>query len=185
MNRRRLLAGIAGWSATGALAQDDAPRPRQRISARELDRALADRFPLVLGLPGVFDARLDVPRLRLMPGRQRLGATLPVTARDVAGTAHGGEVDAVFALRYEAADRTLRATDVQVAAVRSAELRPEELIAWRSLLGDLIREGMPEIVLHRFQPGDLALADALGVEPERIEVTADGLVVWFGPPTRR
>ena len=72
-----------------------------------------------------------------------------------------------------------------VRPLRSAELAPDERRAWQSLLDNLIREALPEIVLHRFQPGDLALADALGVEPERIEVTADGLVVWFAPRGRR
>lgn len=181
--RRRLLISAFACSAAGrALGQEDRPgTPHQKVSAEELRRALASRFPAYLGLPGVVDVRVDAPRLLLLPARQRVGATVSARLRDlVAGQVHEFEMDWVFALRYEPADRTVRAHDLEILDLRSAELPPSARRDWQQLLGGLARGAVGEIVLHRFSHRELALPESLGFEPRDISVVEDGLVIWFG-----
>jgi hypothetical protein len=182
MHRRLLICAIAGWPATRLLAQDDAGRPHRKVSERELRKALGARFPLRFGVPGLFDVQVNVPRLQLLPARQRLGATVPAVVDEAgSGRAYRCEMDLLFALRWEAADRTLRAHHLDVVGLRSPALRPRDAQAWQALLQDLTRNAVGEIVLHRFSAEDLALPDALGLRPETITVEDDGIEIWFGP----
>jgi len=89
-------------------------------------------------------------------------------------------MDLVFALRYEAHDRTLRAHHPRVLEVRWPGLPAETLQAVQGVLPALARE-VGEVVLHRFSARELALADTMGFEPQDIQVLDDGLLVVFGP----
>lgn len=181
MHRRLLISALGCGIAARAFGQDHSGAPHQEVSANELRRALAARFPVYLGLPGVVDVRVDAPRLLLLPARQRIGATVSARVRDlVAGQVHACEMDWVFALRYEPADRTVRAHDLQILELRSPELAPAGRRDWQQLLGSIARGTIDEIVLHRFSRSELAVPESLGFEPSQISVTDDGLVIWFG-----
>jgi hypothetical protein len=185
MDRRLLLTALACWPAAGLRAQDGTARPRHKISAGQLYEALSARFPLRVGIPGVLDLQVSAPQLLLLPTRNKLGAAL---AAEVGGLqlqqAPAGQVDILFSLRYEASDQTLRGHDPEIREVRWPGLPPETVQALQSMLPALAGR-LGEMVLHRFSPRELALADTMGFEPEEFQVVDDGLVILFGPKPRR
>jgi hypothetical protein len=186
MRRRLLLTALACWPATRVLAQDDAGRPRHKISARELHDALSARFPVRLGITGLLDMRISAPRLLLLPARNKLGAGL---LAQVAGMqmqqAQSAELDVAFALRYEPSDRSVRAHQLEVLGLRAPGLLPETTQLLQRLLPALARDAVGEIVLHRFGPRELALPETMGFQPQELRVVDDGVLVLFGPLTPR
>lgn len=185
MQRRLLITALACWPAARALAQDDAARPRHKISAAELHDALSARFPVRFGVTGLVDLRISAPRLLLMPTRNRLGAGLLAQVGGMPMQAsQSAELDLAFALRYEPADRTVRAHALEVIALRAPGLMPDTEQLLRRLLPKMTRDAVGEIVLHRFSARELALPDTMGFEPEEIRVMDDGVVIVFGPKRR-
>lgn len=179
MDRRRLVFALA-LAPLAARAQDDAQRPRHKISAARLHEALSARFPLGTQLAGVLQLQVSAQALLLLPARNKLGATLVL---EVSGPAlrrpEQGELDLVFGLRYEPADRSLRAQEPEILEARFPGVRADITQVLQSLLPALSREIAGDLVLHRFAPGDLALSDTMGFEPGRLTVQEDGLLVEF------
>lgn len=182
MHRRTILAALAGWPAARLLAQQDAARPRLKVSAAQLRCAIAQRFPLRLTLPGIADLVVDPPALALLPASQQLAATFALRLEGPQlAQPEAGEVDAAFRLRYEPSDRTVRAHGIELADVRWPGLAPDVAQLVRGLLPQLVRDAVGEVVLQRFDARDLALADTMGFEPDEIVVLGDGLLVTFAP----
>lgn len=180
MDRRLALAALACWPAACALAQDEPARARHKVPARQLYEAMAARFPLRLAPGGLVDLQVSAPQLLLLPARNRLGATLAARIGGLqvpAGDA--GELDLLFAVRYEAKDRSLRAHSPEVLDVRWPGLPPETRQVLRALL-PAMAQNLGELVLHRFSPRELALPDTMGLQPEEVRVVDDGLLVFFG-----
>lgn len=172
------LAGFAG--ASGLLPAQG--MPRYPVSARQLERMLAQRFPLRERLPGLLEFTLAQPQLRFLPEQNRLGALLLLEASGAAlNQPRSGSLDLDFSLRYERADQTLRAHRLRVHALRIDGLAPRHADLLDKLGPLLGRQALGEVVLHRLQARDLALADGLGLEPGEITVTAQGLVIGFAP----
>lgn len=187
MHRRFLLISVACWPAAGcALAQGDGPRPRHKISAAQLHEGLSTRFPVRFGIQGLLEVQVSAPRLHLLPARNKLGAALvvEVSGRQLRRT-HAGEVDVAFALRYDAVGQAVRAHQLEVLEFRWPGLPVETAQALQALLPAMAREAVGEVVLHRFSPRELALADSMGFEPEKFTVVDDGLVIEFGPRQQR
>lgn len=185
MDRRVLLTALACCVAPVA-ARATPGRPRHRISAGTLHDALSQRFPVRLDLGGLFEAVVSAPALLLLPARNKLGASLQAQAGGaIVQQFPRGEVDLVFSLRYERRDRTLRAYEPELLDLRWQGLPPQAVHALRRVLPAVAREAIGEIELHRFSDGDLALADTMGVEPERITVADDGILLEFGAKPRR
>lgn len=185
MERRALLvAGLAAWPVRPLLAAGEDARPRHKISAATLFDALSERFPMRAGFGPLLQLRVDAQQLLLQPARNRLGASLSGKLDGLqAGAAKRGEVDLVFALRYEPSDRTLRAHQAEVLDVRWPGLPQESLQPLRSLLREMAQH-VGEVVLHKLEPGDLALADTMGLEPQELQVVDDGLMVFFAAKGR-
>ncbi|TWO64896.1 DUF1439 domain-containing protein [Caenimonas sedimenti] len=186
MDRRLLITTLACWPVARLFAQDGEQRPRHKISAAELHGALAARFPVRFGLRGVLEVQASAPRLLMLPARNLLGATLvaQVSGRQ-AKEAPAGELDVVFALRYEPSDQTLRGQRLEILDLRWPGLPAESRQALVAVLPALAREALAEVVLHRFSPRELALAETMGFEPEQFIVRDDGLLILFGPRQRR
>lgn len=185
MHRRLLLCALACCPAAGVARAEETGRPRHKISAAVLHEALSERFPLRLGLGGLLTLRVSAPRLHLVPARNQLGAGLVARASGPAlQPLPPGELDVVFGVRYEPADRTVRAHEPQVLGLRLPGLAPEASGALQELLPGLAREALGELVLHQFSQQELALADTMGFEPDRITVVDDGLVLTFAPKPR-
>jgi hypothetical protein len=186
LRRRHLIAALACWPVTRAFAQDDAARPRHKISAGELHEALSARFPVRFGVTGLVEVRISAPRLLLLPSRNQLGAGL---LAQVGGMqmqqAQSAELDVAFSLRYEGADRTLRAYGLEVIGLRAPGLLPETTQLLQRLMPAMAREAVGEVVLHRFTQRELALPETMGFEPGPITVVDDGVVIGFRPRSPR
>ena len=188
MKRRRLLA-LPAWLALGTSAcqalPDGPSQPGYTVSAEQLQQAVAKRFPLRYPLGGLIDLQVQAPRLRLLPEVNRLATAMVVEASGPAlRRNYVGTFDLDFALRYEASDRTVRAHQLRVQALRFPDLPagPAEMLdAYGPMLA---AQALGEVVLHTLRPQDLALPDALGLQPGSITVTPAGLAISFvpGPP---
>ncbi len=186
--RRRALAWAgASGAALAALAClpgcASAAAPRYTVGLAELQQALAGRFPRRYPLAGLLELQLQTPQLALRPQRDQLNAVIDVQALGLLlqGRQPQGSLDVDFGLRYEPADRSIRTDRLQVNALSVQGLPPalSELLARQG--ARLAQQALDGLVLHQLRPGDLALADGLGLQPGRIRVTAAGLVVEFEP----
>jgi hypothetical protein len=173
---------LAGWGAP----RPARAAPNYRVSLRQLQEMVGQRFPLRYPVAGLFDVTLDTPILHVLPDLNRLASALPLR---VAGPAlrrsYSGELALDFGLRYEPADRTIRAHHLRVEALRMDGLTGPAQALLEQAAADMARQAMLEVVLHKLRPQDLALAETMGLQPGAITVDGDGLVVEFvnKPPT--
>ena len=183
MLTRTVIAAATAWllpAGRGALAQ-----PRYAISAAALQDAVDQRFPRRLRLGGLLELTVRTPVLQLLPDANRVATDMVVVASGPALERPAiGEFDLDFALRYERSDQTLRARGLRVRSLRVSGL-PAPYPGIIDGLGPVLAQQVfGEIVLHRLRPADLALADGLGLEPDTVTVTPDGLVIGFAPKLR-
>ncbi|GJQ57084.1 MAG: hypothetical protein HKUEN07_36530 [Rhodocyclaceae bacterium] len=179
-SRRGLLAGIVVLLAGPGACTTGRGGPRSvSVSLTRLQSTVAARFPRRYTLlQGLFDCTLQAPELSLLPERDHLAAQVPLQAGGaLLARAVSGEAGIEFGLRYEAADHTLRATALQVRALRMDGVPNATAQAVRKTLSDVLRQSLSEVVLYHLRAQDLALADALGLQPGPITVTPEGLQV--------
>jgi hypothetical protein len=180
-----MIMAFTAWPAGRLLARDAPTTPSQKISAGELHKALSARFPARFGVAGVLQVDVSEPSLLLAPARNQLGAGLIARVSGVQlRQAHTGELDVAFSLRYEPSDKTVRAHRMEILDLRWPGLPRETVQALQRLLPAMARDAMGEVVLHRFTARELALPDAMGLEPENLTVVDDGLVISFAPKLR-
>ena len=141
---------------------------------------MAQRFPLRYPVQGLLNLDLQPPTLSLLPAQNRLRAAMVVDAAGPAlNRSHRGTFDLDFALRYEASDRTLRAHQLRIDRLRFPSLQPSVVELLNTYAPALAEQSLREVVLHRLQPQDLRMADAMGMQPGAITVTDAGLVIGF------
>lgn len=157
-----------------------AAQPRFTVTAEQLQQAVATRFPLRYPVAGLLDLALQPPALKLLPAQNRINATMAVEASGQAlHRKQAGTLEVEFALRFDVSDRTLRATALRFKRLSFPGLRPEasEML---NLYGEALSEqALLEVALHQLKPQDMAMADALGMQPGSITVTDKGLVIDF------
>ncbi len=157
-------------------------KPSYTVSAAQLQEAVGERFPLRYQVAGLLDLDVKSPLLRLLPEQNRLAAAVAVNAGGPAlGRSYPGSFDIDFALRYEPSDQTLRAHQIQVRTLRMEGLNPGATELLQGTLPGLVRDNLREVVVHRLRPQDLALPDSMGLRPDTITVTRDGLEIGFAP----
>ncbi|MDB5891338.1 MAG: putative transrane protein [Polaromonas sp.] len=183
MIRRTVLLTIARLSGATALGLALCPaqaQPTYKVSAAQLQRTVAERFPRSYPVGGLLDITLQAPRLRLLPASNRLGTVMPIEAAGPAlRRAYGGTFDTEFALRYEPADRTLRAHQLRVNALRLDGLPPGQAALLEAYGPALAEQALQDAVLHQLTTQDLTLPHSMGLQPGSITVTAQGLVIDF------
>ena len=187
MQRRRLLGSMALTLGLGACAStSESGLPSYRVSARQLEEALARRFPLRHSLRGLLSLELAPPRLKLLPQANRIGTEFtllaggPALRRELQGV-----FDLDFALRYEPLDQTIRTRQPRVNMLQLGGL-PRELQDALVAYGPALAEhALHDMVLHRVADKDLALADAMGLRPGEITVEPGGLLISFMVKTAR
>jgi hypothetical protein len=183
MHRRQLLAISARAAFGGAayLALFSAHgQPGYMVSRAQLQSAVAQRFPMRKRANGLLDMTVEAPQLRLLPEENRLGATMAVEAAGPAlRRAYPGTFDLDFALRYEASDMTIRAHQLRVNTLQFDGLPPQASVLLSGYGPPLAEQALQDAVLHTLKPQDLALPDSMGVRPDSITVTAQGLVIGF------
>lgn len=182
LSRRHLLTVLTPGGLL-ALAGCASAQTQYTVSLAQLQQALAPRFPRSYPLGGVLELHLQAPRLTLHPERERIQAVMPMEAAGalLQQRRYDGVLDVDFALRYEPSDRTLRATDLTLNALRVQGLAEP----WAGLLersgAQLAAQSLREVVLHQLRAQDLATLDGLGLQPGAIRITSRGLVVALEP----
>lgn len=182
--KRKFLLGLAVWLSLGAAACGGLPsafgQPSYTVSEKQLQEAVAKRFPLKYPVGGLLELTLLTPQLRLLPEVNRLGTEMVV---DAAGPAlqqgSTGNFDVDFALRYEASDLSIRAYQLHVNTLKLSGMPPGPAALLQLYGPSLAQQTLQEVVLHRLKPEDLALATGMGLEPGTITVTAKGLKIGF------
>ena len=181
--KRRLWLAMPAWLVLGGTACSALPQPgqpRYTVSAEQLQQAVAKRFPLRYPVAGLLELNVQTPRLRLLPELNRMGAEMVVEA---AGPAlrrnYTGAFDLDFALRYEASDQTVRAHQLRLNSLRFDGLPPGASDILDAYGPGLAGQALREVVVHQLRPQDLALADAMGLQPGTITVTPQGLAIGF------
>jgi hypothetical protein len=155
-------------------------QPSYIVSAEQLQQVLAQRFPLRYPVAGLLDLDIQAPHLRLLPAQNRVSAEMAVQAAGPAlRRGHSGTFDVDFALRYEPSDRTIRAYQLTFQNLRISDLQPQASQLLNAYGPALAAQALQEVVLHQLRPQDLAMADKLGMQPDRITVTDKGLLIGF------
>jgi hypothetical protein len=181
-----LLASLPGLTQTVESYAQDEPqtkpqaKPHYTVSTDQLQRSVAQRFPLRYPVPGVLNLELQVPLLRLLPEQSRVSADMAVDAAGPAlNRSHKGTFEVSFALRYEASDQTIRAHQLRFKRLQFPSLQPGVVDMLNTYGPALAQQSLMEVVLHQLRPQDLALADVMGMQPGSITVTDTGLVIGF------
>lgn len=179
MRRRGWLAGgVALLAGVGACTTGRGGPRSITFSLERLQAAVARRFPHNYSVQRLLNASVQAPRLRLLPAANHLGALVDLRVDGpLLGREYTGEADADFALRYEASDRSLRATDLHLNALRLNDVPPHTAQLLQDYLADGVRQALREVVVYRLGEDDLRLADTLGLQPGQITVTPEGLQV--------
>ena len=171
-----LLFGSAALLAVGCASA----QPSYTVSQEQLQKAIAQRFPLRFPAGGLFDLNVQSPQLRLLPAQNRLGADMVVDATGpLLRGGYAGTFDVDFALRYEASDQTIRAHQLKVNTLRMTGLPPGPAALIEAYAPALARQTLLEVTVHKLRQQDLALADTMGLEPSTITVTDKGLAIGF------
>jgi hypothetical protein len=183
MQRRQfhvLFAAVACTASVPAYSQDAAPDAPPGFTVPEalLQQSVAQRFPMRYPVPGLLNLDVQVPRLRLMPEQNRLGAAMEVVAAGPAlNRSHRGSFDMDFALRYEASDRTVRAHQLRFNRLRFPTLQPNVVDLLNTYAPLLAEQSLLEVVVHQLTRQEMARVDALNMQPGSITVSDKGLVI--------
>jgi len=172
--------GKLAWAASSDVYDPPGKPPGVTVPTAVLQRSVAERFPIRYPVQGLLNLDLQPPTLSLLPAQNRLRAAMVVDAAGPAlNRSHRGTFDLDFALRYEASDRTLRAHQLRIDRLRFPSLQPGVVELLNTYAPALAEQSLREVVLHRLQPQDLRMADAMGMQPGTITVTDAGLVIGF------
>lgn len=172
--------GNLAWAASPEVNDPPGKPPGVAVPTAVLQRSVAERFPMRYPVQGLLNLDLQPPTLSLLPAQNRLRAAMVVDAAGPAlNRSHHGTFDLDFALRYEASDRTLRAHQLRIDRLRFPTLQPGVVELLNTYAPALAEQSLREVVLHRLQPQDLRMADAMGMQPGAITVTEAGLVIGF------
>lgn len=185
MRRRTLVSaalfgalGPRAWAQTPEAGDPPAKAPGITVPTAVLQRSVAERFPIRYPVQGLLNLDLLPPTLSLLPAQNRLRAEMVVDATGPAlNRSHRGSFDVDFALRFEASDRTLRAHQLRVDRLRFPSLQSGVVALLNTYAPALAEQSLREVVLHRLQPQELRMADALGMQPDTITVTEAGLAI--------
>jgi hypothetical protein len=179
--KRRSIMGAAvclAWAVIGCATSRAADQPAYKVSTEQLQRVIGGHFPVRYPVGKLFNLEVEAPRLRLLPELNRVASEMML---DAAGPAlrrsYRGSFEVDFALRYERSDRSIRAHELRVHSFRLPGLPPQTVQLLEAYAQALAEQALLEVVLHRLSPRDLALADAMGLQPGDITVTAEGLVI--------
>ncbi|MEG0557089.1 MAG: DUF1439 domain-containing protein [Comamonas sp.] len=179
MNRRSWLMVATASVALIATACSGKSVPSSvSVSSAKLQEMVAKRFPRQFPVAGMLQLKLHSPVLGLLPERNALNAVLQADlSGPVLKQGYGGHLNLDFALRYEPTDRTLRAHQIKVNSLEMNGLAPAMSDMLATYTNALAEQALGQVVLYQLQDKDLALVDALAMEPGAITVTPQGLTI--------
>ena len=179
MNRRSWLMVAmvgAGLAVTGCSGK--AMPSSVSVSQQKLQEMVSARFPRQFPVAGLLQLSLSAPQLTMAPERNAINAQIPAELLGkVLREKYSGQLNVDFSLRYEPSDRTLRAYQIKVNSLHMDGLAPamSDMLATYSTA--LAEQALAQVVLYQLQDKDLALVDAMAMEPGAITVTQQGLTV--------
>ena len=176
ITRRRLM--LAGPLAV--LASCASLPASVEVSKKQIEAALARRFPFETRSGELLNVKIGTPAVELLPdqNRVRLTSSFDVAERIARNAVHA-ELAVSFGLRYEASDATLRLTDVRIEQVDVENVPPLWQRALEKISQTVGASALDGVVLHRFTPEQLARAQ--GRRPGEIRVTSTGIRVELLP----
>ena len=181
MKRRHLIL----FPAAGALAGCAALLGPQSytVDETELARLLARQFPRTQAIVGgLAELTLSSPELRLLPDRNKLGASFDVGASErLSGRATRGRLDLESALRYEPSDQSLRLAQVRVQQLQWDGAGSEAAQRAAALLAERLLDNM---ALYRLKPEQSERLARTGLVPGPVTVTPRGVELAFVPAAR-
>ncbi|MEX8192974.1 DUF1439 domain-containing protein [Comamonas guangdongensis] len=179
MNRRSwLMMAVAGAGLAAAGCSGKTVPSSVSVSQQKLQEMVSRRFPKQFPVAGLLQLDLTAPQLNLVPERNMLNAVIPAElSGKVLKEKYNGQLNVDFALRYEPTDRTLRAHQIKVNSLEMNGLAPAMSDMLATYATALAEQALGQVVLYQLQDKDLALVDALAMEPGAITVTPQGLTV--------
>ncbi|MCT9811632.1 DUF1439 domain-containing protein [Acidovorax sp. Be4] len=179
MLRRRFLLSSLVSTALLSTACSGKSVPRHVIvSAEKLQQAVAQRFPRQYPVAGLLQLQLQAPSLQLLPESNLIKAQIATSlSGPVLKQGYGGRMEVDFALRYEASDRTVRAQSITVHRLELDGLPPALAEMLSTYGGGIAAQALDGVVLYQMQDKDLALMDALDMQPGAMRVTPQGLEI--------
>lgn len=130
----------------------------------------------------VIDLKLERPRIRLLPERDRIASALDITALErISGRVLRGSLSAEHTLRYEPADATLRIAQLRVQDFQ-LDLGAGLLTGPAARLSAVIVErALADAVVWRASESQRDALARAGVQRADIRVTPRGVEVKFAP----
>ena len=173
------LAPLAFAQSSGTDTEPQS-QPHTTVSLQQMQAALAQRFPLRYPVPGLLNLEVQMPRLQLLPAQNRLAAAMDVQAAGAAlQRSHQGTLELDFALRFEASDHSIRAYQLRLRRLQFPTLQPHVVALLNGYAPALAEQSLLEVVLHRLSPKELALPEAMGLQPGSLTVTDAGVEMGF------
>lgn len=177
-------AALAALALALLLAGCAALVPRSvTLSEADLQRAAERRFPAERRFLDVLDVTLTDPKVALSPADDRVASQFAVAVRErLLGGRWQGRLLLKSALRYEAADHTVRLASVRV---DDFVLDGAGAAAPLERLGALVTEQLLEGAVVYTLPGErVAQLQRAGLRPGGIAVTSRGVEISFTDGSR-
>ncbi|MBH1965159.1 MAG: hypothetical protein I8H77_12530 [Comamonadaceae bacterium] len=148
----------------------------------QLEELIGKKFPQQRRVSGVIDLTFQRPRLSLLPDTNRLGTSIDLTAAEMLlGTRYNGTVDLDYGIRFDAADGSIRMTDVRVGKVDFATVPQQYQPLFARTAPRMVEQLLNGMVLHEIKPDQLAMVNGLGFRVGEVRVTREGLRVELLP----
>ncbi|MEG2632023.1 MAG: DUF1439 domain-containing protein [Comamonas sp.] len=148
------------------------------VSAEKLQQAVAQRFPRPYPVAGLLQLQLQAPQLQLLPQQDLIKAQFTAhLSGPVLKQGYDGRMEADFGLRYEPADRTVRAQRVKVHSLALDGLPPALAEMLNTYGNSIAEQALGDMVLYQMQEKDTALMDSLDLQPGVMRVTPQGLEI--------
>ncbi|MBL0419881.1 hypothetical protein JI739_05935 [Ramlibacter sp. AW1] len=181
-SRRHHLRTLAACAMAGALAGcAGLGTPRHfEISTARLERKLQERVPLRHSLLGVVNLQARVDRLRTLPEQDRLAAEMRFDASGaLLPQPWHGTFDLLFGLQVDPEDFSVRMRNVELASLKLPMVMGRSAELLQGALSAIAHQFASDTVLYRMEPGDVERLRSLGLRPEPIRVTSQGLSIDF------
>ena len=147
------------------------------MTADELSQKMEHRFPLEKSVGGLLEVTLMHPQVELNAEENRIATSfevnvrLPLTSKNVAGSLKvSGRPE------YLAASSALFLRDARVERIRMDNMPDALSAALAKTASSIVRDVLEDKPLYTFKPEDFTRY-GLRVEPERVEVRADAIVL--------
>jgi hypothetical protein len=172
--RRRLLLLAAGGTLLGGCAGLGLA-PQFTLSEDRLQALIERQFPRRQRVLELFDVTLAVPRLTLLPDRDRLAADWPLEVADrFGGSPRRGRLQLDSGLRLEPSDFSLHLRQVAVQLLELDGVLPVSLQALGAAIAERLLEDLP---VYRMSDERLQQFRSLGFTGGSVAIKGQGVEI--------